>query len=531
MKPLIVVLCAALGCHREVRGRRQPAPQPALPPPAARTVAAPPALEDPESTWQRAAFAGAERVAAVEVIGRTAGGRVEVTVHEELRGFHTPRVMPLDGWVGDAAPGSRWLVAALGHEGASPAAFLLARVADDAAGRARVAALATPAWRYTPIVALVRIVAAPPNLDDRVTFEVVRVLRGTPPGKRWLDNAWAFEKARPLAAGPQEYVLSAWSVDKPAFMLHPMVWVEDLRPVDDLSQVQRDLAADPRAALERELAASTTALEQARTAWAFHHAAVVAEAEVVATGEEATGCGGLHYRMMPTRFLRAPAQPVTSCTVGACQLCNSQFPATVAGPQWAGGGHCYHGPERPLQHWLVAAPGACGEHSNKLEWSAAAEARVHGWLAAPAPRFGARVDAALDQAPDSLPAGHPVFEPALPPAALATVGWLRFRVVSRRDASLPDGRGYAWIRCEALADQGPGGAAIALPMQWTFAGTGLPAWTPGTLLAGVPLQAPAERFLSGAVAGPSLFAPAFLPGDDAHRLDMLLRAVERLRPR
>ncbi|MCC6993503.1 MAG: hypothetical protein IT370_02625 [Deltaproteobacteria bacterium] len=508
---LLSVLSIALafaGCHREPAGRRgagpgKPDPQRA---PATRLATPPAPSEDPEQRWLEAAFATAASVLVVELPEERPDGLSQATVLEQLRGYRIPRRLHLDGLQqrSATAPHTRWLIAAETSEGWTPQGLVLAALPDSAANRRRVEGWLTAPWLVSPIVALVH-VGAPDAKGFYVHYEVERVLAGDAHGPRWLDHEWKTDLLRPLTPGPQRYLLSAWGIITNTGDPLPRVNAIALTPVDaaQLASIEQALAARPRAAYDARLGAAATALAQAHLMWRFHAALGVGDGEAIPNPPRfMNSLDG--YRVEVKRWLRQP--------VGDVRLAVSNMD-TQGGRK------------------LVAVSGLGIEV--ELPWSATEEARVLSWMAAPTPRFAAQpVDAAVfDPAtppPASAPAALPGFEPRLPLAALSTVGWLRFEVVRRRDVTLPGGQRWSWIHCRALADQGPGGSPVQLPAEeWMFAGVDLPTWLPGRQLVGPSVSVGGDRVMGP--SGARLFFPGFFPGDDQHRLDVLLRQLEWLR--
>jgi len=505
---VLLAVLSLVGCHREPgrRGGSGPGKADANRTPAARLVAPPAASEEPEQRWLEAAFAAAPSVVVVELGEARNDGLTDATVLEQLRGYRIARKLPLDGLQARSATAARtrWLIAAETTEGWTPQGLVLAAIPDSAANRKRVAGWLTAPWLVSPIVALVHV--APPDAKGfYIHYDVERVLAGTASGPRWLDHEWKSELFRPLPPGPQQYLLSAWGIIESNADPLPRVNAIALTPVDaaQLASIEQALAAGPRAAYEARLAAAATALTRAHLMWRFHAALGVGDGEAVPNPPRfMNSLDG--YRIAVKRWLRQP--------VGEVRVAVSDMDT--------------HGGRK-----LIAVSGLGIEI--ELPWSAAEEARVLSWMAAPTPRFAAQpVDAAVFDPATPPPAGAPAllpgFEPTLPLAALSTVGWLRFEVVRRRDVTLPGGQRWSWIHCRALTDQGPGASPLPLPAEeWMFAGVDLPTWQPGRQLVGPTVSVGGDHVMG--TSGARLFFPGFLPGDDQHRLDVLLRQLEWLR--
>ena len=508
---LLAVLSIAIalaGCHREPgRGGSGPGRTDTSRTPAARLATPPAPSEDPEQRWLEAAFATASSVLVVEPGEvRPDGPPTRATVVEQLRGYRVARWLPLEGLAARSAtaPPTRWLVAAETTEGWTPQGLVLAALPDTPANRKRVMGWMTAPWLVSPIVALVH-VGAPDAKGFYVHYEVERVLAGDAKGPRWLDHEWKTELFRPLTPGPQQYVLSAWGIISNTGDPLPRVNAIALTPVDaaQLAGIEQALAARPRAAYEARLAAAASALAEAHLMWRFHAALGVGDGEAIQNPPRfMNSLDG--YKIEVKRWLRQP--------VGDVRL-------------------AVHGMDTQGGRKLVALSDLGIEV--ELPWSAAEEARVLSWMAAPAPRFAAQpVDPAVfdpaTPAPASASAALPGFEPTLPLAALSTVGWLRFEVVRRRDVTLPWGKRWSWIHCRALTNQGPAAGPLPLPAEeWMFAGVDLPTWQPGRQLVGPTVSVGGDRVMGP--LGARLFFPGFLPGDDQHRLDVLLRQLEWLR--
>lgn len=449
-----------------------------------------------DTRFQGAAFEYAHVVVRVRVDGPA------VTVLEQLRGFHVARQPPLLDLPRTTA--ARELFIAADHcHGAEATLCARAWLPATPENRRLVEAWALPAWKRAPLVAVVRISEAPKREGlsaGRVSFSVDAVLRGEVPRERLVDNAWFDDHFIPLIAGPQRYLLTAWSIHQHT---PPMPWVHSLTPVgaDELPQIERALEREPYAPLSEVGKTARAALDAVGHAWIAHEAPLVAEARVGAVYSEISGAGGLWSTLVPAAWLRGSSGAL-STKVPTLTLDAREPPAPYL---FLAGGHAVW-TRLGAAKYLVAGWDVGGPPDLLVESSPAARAELVRGLAAPTPRFAARPVEDLKQL-RAVPDGDAsVFEPSVPIETFAVQAHLtrtRFEVVAR--GKLP--AGGAWIRCRALGSTGSG--------EWLFEGRGLPDWPVGARIIGHSLDGRRPSMTRTSLAERhALFLPGlFLPGD------------------
>lgn len=501
-----------------------PAAAPRVAPPV--PVKRPP-VDQSRERWLRYAFTYADHVLVIKVVGWQ-GGELMAEVVEELRGYKTPKQMPIDGleWYrGKLVPGSRWIIASYRSRGASPAGGALALLPLTAPNRAKVVAWARPGWRVTPIVAVVRVARAPtpgqPTAGGRVELEVVRVLRGNLPYRRVTDNAWTFAKLHPFVPGGQRYVLSAWSVTPSAHAHVPFVYAHALtllRP-GELPTIVADLRTHP-VVTARHQARARASFAELQRAWTFQRAPLVADVTVAMAADEATGCGGHHFTLAPKRWRRGTSATRLAMTLPRIPYPVHPRPGVMSPYLFYGGGHCYHGRER-IGERFIAAGWQVGTHAAaSVNDTPEMRRHVRAWLTADRPRYAPLpVDPAIFSAP-TAPAprsdgrDNTLFEPRIGTSLLSMADprqWARLEVVATRSVPLGGGAVYRWIHVRTLSDQrmSPSNSAFkrSLPAHdLMFAGVDLPAWQPGERYWGYWISArTTTRWAGGIVAKPGPF--------------------------
>jgi hypothetical protein len=434
-----------------------------------------------------------------DVVVRARVDGSDAVVLEELRGFHVAKRAPLR----DAPPmcGEVWLAGSQCN-GASPDLSVIAWLPATVEHQRLVRQWAKPGWQQTPIVAVVKIVAA--NIDH-IVFEVVRTLKGKVAGPRLYDNAWRFEKFMPLAPGPQQYVLAAWTtIGSSGRGEYPSVAVRSLTRVAPglLTRVQADLKQTVESEPHHE-----PVLAALRRAWTFHRAPLVVETGAVLYHEPIpTNCGGSLFTLVPRRWLRGSATTLATDIGDArpswppCGLNELEKKcAEVAVTPFAFAG-CSGGCYCPTVDWdgeYLAAGSTIGAKPLALvKLTAAARDDVARALDEREPRFFARPSRSKAMA---RPPRDPDFEPPFELRDLGQLGTLsvtRFEVVER---------GEGWLRCRGLEEKDG---------EWFFEGLDLPSWGVGDRLAG--------HWLSDAESGTLGRAPRlFLP-------NLFVRADENL---
>lgn len=379
---------------------------------------------------------------------------------------------------------------------------------------------------------------------------MVEVLRGTVTDRKLTDNAWPFAKFRPLVADGTLYILSAWGISANQWVKYPMVYVASLVAVERsaLTGVRSQVAAASYDEALEQIGHAAEQIARARAAWSFHEAPHAAEVQVGVAAEEATGCGGHHYTMVPVDWLRGEVEPSKLGTLFAPPATFWQSGTAVTPYLFYGGGHCYYGRERMGDRFLAAGWHAGGHPAVVIEASDETRAQVLGWMQSGLPRFAARpveddVFTADRPGPsfEADPAGTAVFEPALHVESLAgAAAWTRFEVVRRRSVELTDGSMYTWIHCRLLPDQIRHAHRTPIPArpgwqvaEWTFEGTNMPDWQPGSVWWGASIGAGhggawgssfgrAQIGSAGWADQRLFFESSFLPGDDDLDLDRLL---------